>query len=88
MRVASQREAAQQPHHKVRISWSRTAASADWLMAELLKIAKSSTNENVKLIAIEDALDRAGLGAKQLIDIEVAQKWEGTFEGVEAVEMG
>jgi hypothetical protein len=48
-------------------------------MAELLKLAEKSKNEPVKLAAIKDALDRAGLGTRQMIDIEVKAQWEETF---------
>lgn len=36
----------------------------------------------MQLRAIIDAPDRGGLGAKQLLEIEVVQQWESTFEGV------
>lgn len=49
---------------------NRLLASQDWLMAELLRIAKSSKNDSVKLKAIRDALDRAGLSARQEVHIE------------------
>jgi hypothetical protein len=61
----------------------RLLASQDWLMSELLRIAKSSKNEGVKLKAIRDALDRAGLSATQIISVEAVHRWDETFDGVE-----
>ena len=60
-----------------------TLASARyWLVKELLKIAKSAESEGVRLAAIRDALDRAGMSTRQHIDIDVQASWESGFEGV------
>ena len=60
----------------------RLLASVDWLIVELLKIARSSNNEGVKLQAIRDALDRAGMGAKQIIGLDLQTTWDASFDGV------
>ena len=60
----------------------RLAAASDWLMTELLQIAKSGESEAIRLAAVRDALDRAGFGAKHHVDVEVMQKWESSFEDV------
>ena len=55
----------------------RLLAASDWLMAELLKIAKSGESEGVRLAAVRDALDRAGFGAQQKVHVDaVVSKWE------------
>jgi hypothetical protein len=61
----------------------RLLASQDWLMAELLQIAKSSKNDSVKLKAIRDALDRAGLSARHEVHVEAqVSVWDQMFDDV------
>lgn len=58
----------------------RLLAAADWLIADLLKIAKSSESDGVKLAAINSALDRAGFGAKQELYVEAkVSPWDEMF---------
>jgi len=55
--------------------------SADRMAALLLKLATSAESEQVRLSAIKDALDRAGLTAKQAMLIEVLP-WQRIIEGI------
>lgn len=48
---------------------SRLNNAVDTLAGLLLKLANSAESEQVRLAAIKDALDRAGLSARQAIDI-------------------
>jgi len=56
----------------------RLLMASDRLMAQLLLIAEDKSEPTpVRLAAIRDALDRAGLGAKQQIEIEArVETWE------------
>jgi hypothetical protein len=47
----------------------RIEESADRMAKELLGIAIGAASEAVKLAAVKDALDRAGLGAKQALEL-------------------
>ena len=60
----------------------RLMDAADWVTSELLKIAGSKDVTSVKLAAIRDVLDRAGLGAHQAIDVQGSLTWDATFEHV------
>ena len=65
----------------------RIEEAADRMAAELLKTA---TNDNVadsvKLAAIRDALDRAGLAAKNAVEVEVGppKPYETILDSIEA----
>jgi hypothetical protein len=54
---------------------------------ELLRIASSAESESVRLGAVKDALDRAGLGAKTAIEIEVGppKPYEQILGGISAI---
>ncbi len=55
----------------------RLLEAVDPLMAELLRIALDTQRDDaVKLTAIRDALDRAGLGARQAVEVEVTRSWD------------
>lgn len=54
--------------------------SADWLMAELLKIARSAADEKTRLTAVVAALDRVGFGSKSSVDIEIGAHTLSAFE--------
>ncbi|MDP0398914.1 hypothetical protein [Tsukamurella strandjordii] len=65
--------------HVKRAARARLENAADRMAKELLKIAVSDdAPEGVKLAAIKDALDRAGLGAKTAVEVEVGptKPWE------------
>lgn len=49
----------------------RLLEAVDPLMAELIRLALHGDSESVRVAATKDALDRAGLGAKQVIESEV-----------------
>lgn len=63
----------------------RLEEAADRMAKELLNIATSAESEAVKLNAVRDALDRAGLAAKHAVEVEVdPQPWEQVFAGIAA----
>lgn len=49
----------------------RLLEAVDPLMAELIRLALKAESESVRVSAAKDALDRAGYGAKQIIESEV-----------------
>jgi hypothetical protein len=60
----------------VQAARARLLAAADPLMAELIALAHNEKLEpSTRLRAIQDALDRAGLGARQAVDVTV-KPWE------------
>jgi hypothetical protein len=65
----------------------RIEEAADRLACELLKMATDgNVADSVKLAAIKDALDRAGLAAKSAVEVEVSppKPYEAILEGIEA----
>lgn len=49
----------------------RLAMAADWLIAELLTIAKSGADERTRLSAVNSALDRVGISAKAEVEVSM-----------------
>lgn len=66
----------------------RLEEAADRLARELLRMAEDTNlAPAVKLAALRDALDRAGLTAKQAHEVEVSLKpWEQVLAGIDDVE--
>jgi len=60
----------------------RLLASSDRMAKLLLDLATSAESEAVRLAAIKDALDRAGLTAKQQVELSLAP-WEEALQGGE-----
>jgi hypothetical protein len=66
---------------------ARLENAADRMARELLQMADSAESEAVKLNAIRDALDRAGLGAKSEVTVEL-RPWERLLQDVTGVGWG
>ncbi|WP_142392648.1 hypothetical protein [Mycobacterium sp. 3519A] len=62
----------------------RLELAADRMARELLGMATGAESEAVKLNAIRDALDRAGLGAKTEVSVEV-KPWEQLMDDITGV---
>ena len=74
----------------VRAARVRLQNAADKMARELLGMATDpNVSDSVKLAAIRDALDRAGLKPITTVDLEVSTKpWEAVFEGISKVVAG
>jgi hypothetical protein len=69
----------------------RIEEAADRMAFELLKMATDdNVADSVKLAAIRDALDRAGLAAKNAVEVEVGppKPWEQIMDGLAVIESG
>ena len=79
--------ASKQVVHAARV---RLQNAADKMARELLGMATDpNVSDSVKITAIRDALDRAGLKPVTAVDLEVSTKpWEKVFEGVSKVVAG
>ena len=64
--------------------------AADKMARELLgMVTNPNVSDSVKLAAIKDALDRAGLKPITTVDLEVSTKpWESVFEGISQIIAG
>ncbi len=61
----------------------RIQDAADRMARELLGIATGAESEAVRLAAIKDALDRAGLTAPKTVDVAIGPKpWEQIFDDI------
>jgi hypothetical protein len=61
----------------------RLDEAADRMAKELLGIAYGAESEAVKLAAVKDALDRAGLSPKHAVELEVSTApWQEVLSGV------
>lgn len=66
-----------------RAAQRRIDEAADRMARELLGIAKTAESEAVKLAAVKDALDRAGLSPKHAVELEVSTApWQEVLPGV------
>lgn len=66
----------------------RLEEAADRMARELLNIATDSESEHVKLAAIRDALDRAGISAKQALELSAAgttKPYEELLQGLSGI---
>lgn len=69
--------------HVQRKARQRLDEAADRMARQLLKIADGAESESVRLAAIRDALDRAGLKAPTQVDLEVGTKpYEQIISGI------
>ena len=69
----------------------RLEEAADRMACELLKMATDgNVADSVKLAAIRDALDRAGLAAKNAVEVELGppKPYEQIFDGIVVLEGG
>ena len=68
----------------------RLQNAADKMPRELLVMATNpNVSDPVKLAAIRDALDRAGLKPATIVDLELnAKPWESVFEGIIGILFG
>src|SRR4051812_7783614 len=67
----------------------RLDEAADGMARALLGIAESAESEAVKLRAIAEALDRAGMQAPTAVEVDVAVKpWQDVIAGMRGVRFG